>query len=87
MSVTVDDLREQLESMLATTSDEKLYPVQPVKDRYRDVQGSAVLERIFDAYGLTFSKTKHGPRLASHLSNQTGLDELVSTLEHFFSES
>jgi len=84
----VGEIKLLLDSILAKDDDDSIYPDPTKKDRLKDGQGSRALELLFDHFKLSYSKTKHGPRIADIIpKNHPELSELTETLAGFMNST
>jgi energy-coupling factor transporter ATP-binding protein EcfA2 len=81
--VTREDVARELQNLLESEGrkldGKKLQPLEKVK-------GSALLERIFEDYGLPYRKRESGVLIARHITreNQTALGELAAIVKALF---
>jgi energy-coupling factor transporter ATP-binding protein EcfA2 len=83
VEVDESDIERTLANLLEQTDNRDLFPRGCSTSPLVDVKGSAVLEHIFNQYGLTYDKKRHGQMLMDWIlsNNKDLLDELVETLK------
>ncbi len=75
-----------MRELLAHQDDQKLFPNGVGADPLRTVKGAIMLSRIFDSFGLRYTKPKEGRLIAEHvtLDTQPRLTELFDLLRPLF---
>jgi hypothetical protein len=78
-------VRSQMQEMLSK-EDGRLFPNGRGDDPLTKVKGSVVLERIFESYGLRYTKRSEGRLLAEHITaeNQPALAEIWGLVRPIF---
>jgi len=63
----------------------EMYPLhrEPTHEWKKDITGSKVLQNIYEAFNLQYSKLKSGPRIAKYIDKNTFKDELNSIFDSF----
>lgn len=64
----------------------EMYPLhqQSTQEWKRHIVGSKLLENLYKAFSLQYSKSQSGPRIARHIDKDTFKDELNPIFEPFF---
>jgi predicted ATP-dependent endonuclease of OLD family len=88
--VSASEIETRLQELLEN-DDEHIFPQgrEEDGDPFQEAKGSVVLERVYDAYGLTFNKERSGVLIAKHVSakSQPAISELTNLLRPLFAKN
>ena len=81
---TMEEVRLFMEEMLAT-EDQRLYPLGKGEPPHDTCKGSAILNRVFERFGLGEDrKTEHGRSIARRMEQTGGLQEIWEVVADIF---
>ncbi|MDQ0719785.1 putative ATPase [Paenibacillus sp. W4I10] len=66
-----DRIKSEIDYLLSSTDDNKLFPRRGTTNVLKDVVGSELLERLFEGYSLHYNKIVHGMELTELVLNNT----------------
>jgi ABC-type Na+ transport system ATPase subunit NatA len=86
IDVTEEAVERLMQESLARQDDQKAFPNGVGPDPFRSVKGAIILARIFDSFGIRYTKPKEGRLIAEDVTteNQPRLDQLFDLVRSLF---